>query len=473
MTSDRSPVWGAREEERDSSGTAVFQSVGSRAERLVCAYLGALPLLWMVGLLLPAALLLTFGIFLICPPARRAARYAWPWFVVGLCQLASVAVNLASAGQPAWLIVRHLLASYVMGWFVLGAAVAVGASGMIRAHVFLRYAARIAFYCFLLSLILYPLAFVYPQRFLHVLTPIGQLLPVSLPSTSFFFGMLLFNWEELFGVSLPRLSFFFPWTTALGFGGLCLALIAANEADLRRRRWTVAGGLFMLIASMSRLVWLALLACAGLRWFLGRARLSRATMVSLALAIVLALTIGSTLSYGSPGGMFAGISDWFGDIRPSASRSRELVYEATWDGFCESPLLGHGWPGEAVYPEDWPQVMQGGGTMVPGSHSTFLGLLYLGGVVTFAAFAFALAWTTRLVATSGGPAPLVRNTLALLFGVALTGVGESLFSVVVPALFAFLWLGIALRACRPQLARRSVGEAALSPLLAGAARPAS
>lgn len=457
--SELSPGRGAPKEEHGSSGSTVGRGSASRAERLVCAYFAALPLLWMVGLLLPAALLLTFGLFLACAPARCAARYSWPWFVVGLCQLTSVVVNLASTGQSPWLIVRHLLASYVMGWFVLGAAVAVGASGMIRARVFLGYAARIALYCFLLSMVLYPLALVYPQRFLHILTPIGQLLPVTLPSTSFFFGMLLFNWEELFGVSLPRLSFFFPWTTALGFGGLCLTLIAANDADPRRRRWAVAGGLFMLAASMSRLVLVALLACAGLHWFLGRRLLARAALVPFVLAVALAAAIGSTLSDGSPVEMLRGVSEWFGDIRPSASRSRELVYEATWDGFVESPLLGHGWPGEAVYPEDWPQVMQGGGTMVPGSHSTFLGLLYLGGILTFTAFAFALGWTTLLVATSGGPAPLVRNTLTLLFGIALTGIGESLFSVVVPTLFAFFWLGIALRACRPQLDRESLRDA--------------
>jgi O-antigen ligase len=162
--------------------------------------------------------------------------------------------------------------------------------------------------------------------------------------------------------------------------------------------------------------------------------------------------------------MFESAGEWLGDLRASATRSRELVYEATWTGFWESPLLGHGWPGEAVYPEDWPQVMEGGGTMVPGSHSTFLGLLYLGGVATFAAFLFALTWTVGLVASAPNwRRPITRNTLVLLFGMTLAGIGESLFSIVVPTLFVFIWLGIALRGCRWRPVRSAARSSIVAP----------
>src|SRR5262245_38176983 len=186
------------------------------AERLIVTYFAALPLLWMAGLVLPLALLMVFFILVRWVRNRRAWDLAWPWFAVGSCQIVAVAVNLGATGQPPWMIVRHLLASYVLGWFLFGACVAVGASGLLRPEALLRSISRVGIYCVSLAAVLYPLAFLHHDRYLHVLTPIGRFLPVSLPSTSFFFGMLLYNWEELSGTTLPRLSLLFPWTTAMG-----------------------------------------------------------------------------------------------------------------------------------------------------------------------------------------------------------------------------------------------------------------
>ena len=435
---------------------AEFAGLGPE-ERLILGYFTAVPLLWVSGFLLPVALLVVLRLFWRCC-SWRALGWAWPWFGVGVCQLLSVISNLIADGQPIWMVLRHVLASYVMGWLTLGAAITIGASGAIRADVLWRCAARIGTYAVVMALVMYPIALVYPERYLHILTPIGQMLPVSLPSTSFFFGMLIFNWEELFGIALPRLSLFFPWTTALGFGGLCLIFIAVTDDDARRGRRTIASGLFMVLSSMSRLSLAALLVAASVSWLLRRTRRTQIALSACGVSATAAVLIASTLWLGSPGGLATAIGERFENVRPSASRSRELVYEESWAGFWRSPLLGHGWPGEAVYPEDWPQVMQGGGTMVPGSHSTFLGLLYLGGAVTLAAFLFAMLRSLWLVATSTGPRTIRQSTSALLVGVAVTAVGESLFSVVVPALFAFLWLGIALRTCGRPAALRATEE---------------
>lgn len=450
MHVDRQPMISAQSPE---------PSVLNSTERAVLAYFTAVPVLWVSGLLLPVALLVIFFLFWRCWTWRALAP-AWPWFAVGVCQLVSVVGNLLAEGQPLWMVVRHLLASYVIGWMTLGAAITIGASGALRPQLLWRCAARIGTYAVVMAAILYPIALMYPERYLHILTPMGQLLPVSFPSTSFFFGMLLFNWEELFGVSLPRLSLFFPWTTALGFGGLCLVFVAMNDDDPRRRRRAIASGLFMVLSSMSRLSLAALLAALSVWWLLRRTRRTQIAILAFGVAAMIAVALASTIWFGAPDGVATALGERFEDVRPSASRSRELVYEESWVGFWQAPLLGHGWPGEAVYPEDWPQVMQGGGTMVPGSHSTFLGLLYLGGVLTFGAFLFALLRTMRVVAMSTHAPSTKYNTFALLVGVAVTAVGESLFSVVVPALFAFLWLGVALGACGEPVAVRSPAQPA-------------
>ncbi|MDX2171221.1 MAG: hypothetical protein SF182_29400 [Deltaproteobacteria bacterium] len=414
-------------------------------ERLIVAYFTALPLLWAIGLVLPLSVLMIFGILLGAVRDARALSFAWPWFLVGACQLFASTANLVAHGEPIILVLRHALASYVLGWLMLGGCVAIGASGLLRPQRLLRAAARVGFYCVALAAVLYPLALAQGWQYLHVLTPIGQLLPVSMPSTSFYFGMLLYNWEELFGVLLPRLSLLFPWTTAMGFGGLCLVYVVANEPVAWRRRLGIAAGVFMVLSSMSRLAGLLLIVSALLRRWLALPRALQALTLAVGLSAGGGLGVVSTLVYGGPVAIVAALQDRFDDLRPSATRSRELVYEKTREGLAEAPLLGHGWPGDPVYPEDFPQVMAGGGTMVPGSHSTYFGLMYLGGGLTLAAFLFALARTSWLVLGIGGPPALRDNTLVLLMTLAITGLGEGLYSLVVPTLYAFLWLGVALR----------------------------
>ena len=441
------------------------QTRSTLPERLIIAYLTALPLLWAIGLVLPLSVSMIGGIALFAVRTPRAWALAWPWFLVGACQLFASAANLVAADQPIILVIRHALASYVLGWFMLGACVAIGASGLLDAGRLLRAAARVGFYCVALALVLYPLALAQGWRYLHVLTPIGLLLPVSLPSTSFYFGMLLYNWEELFGVLLPRLSLLFPWTTAMGFGGLCLVYVCANEPVRWRRRLAIFSGVFMVAASMSRLAGLLLIVSAVLRRFLDLARPLQVVLVALGVAGAAALGLVGTIGWGTPTAIGDMVHERFDDLRPSATRSRDLVYLATREGLANAPLLGHGWPGDPVYPEDFPQVMAGGGTMVPGSHSTYLGLMYLGGVLTLSAFVFALLRTTWMVLRANGPPALQRNTFMLLAMVALTGIGEGLYSLVVPTLYAFLWLGVALGALTvPQPARRAAPVALRSRL---------
>lgn len=438
-------------------------------ERLIVAYFTALPLLWAIGLVLPCAVLLIGGTALFAVRSRRAWGFAWPWLVVAACQVLSSGANLIATDQPLVLIARHALASYVLGWLMLGGCVAIGASGLLDRQRLLRAAARVGYACAALAVVLYPLALAQGWQYLHVLTPIGRLLPVSLPSTSFYFGMLLYNWEELFGVLLPRLSLLFPWTTAMGFGGLCLIFVAANEPVRWRRRLVIGCGVFMVAASMSRLAALLLILTAGLRRFLDWPRAVQALLVAAGVSAGAAIGIAGTIGWGTPTALVDRVHARFDDLRPSATRSRDLVYLATREGLATAPLLGHGWPGDPVYPEDFPQVMAGGGTMVPGSHSTYFGLMYLGGALTLAAFLFALLRTAWLIARAGGPPALQRNTLMLLLVVALTGIGEGLYSLVVPTLYAFLWLGVALDALAAPRPAHAPLAAALRPRLLASA----
>lgn len=431
----------------DGSGlpaAAGRSDAGSFAERLICAYIVWLPLLWVAGLVLPVATLLLMGIASVVARSRWCVLCALPWFLVGCLQIVSVIINMHAAGDPPWVLLRHLLASYVLGWFLLGACVAIGASGAIRPQPFLRAVSRIGFYTIAAAPFLYALAFILGGPHLHVLTPIGLLLPISFPSTSTFFGVLLYVWEDFLGMTLPRLSFLFPWATAMGFGGICLIWVAACEAETRRRRLALASGVFMVFASMSRSAIVVLVVCAVARAFLALPRGLQFVIVPSGAAVACGVLLGSTLASGQPLGILSGVLDDVREVRPGATAARDRIHDETELGVAQSPLFGKGWPGDPVYPEDFPQIMKGGGTMVPGSHSTYLGLWYLGGVTTMAMWILAWSITFVRVAASGAPARFVRNSVVLMLGIALTGTSESIFGMVVPTFFAYIWLGIVL-----------------------------
>ena len=120
--------------------------------------------------------------------------------------------------------------------------------------------------------------------------------------------------------------------------------------------------------------------------------------------------------------------------RSGSSQARDLVYEASWQGFLSSPVFGKGWIGGSVIPEVHLPI---------GSHSTFFGVLYQGGASTFACVA--LAGLATLFATvvnamrTGAPAAAAgAGTMVALL---MFSYGEGLSTLVLPMLAVFLFVG--------------------------------
>ena len=435
---------------RPSGGAGAARRVGSfvvpwrelsTPERWICGYFSALPLLWLVGLNLPVALIVTFGTLALYVRSRRAYLVSLPWLLVALAQTAAIVVNMWAAHQPPIMLAKHALSSYMLGWYVLWASICIGASGIIDAVAFVRAVARIAFAYLLLAIPAYAIALTFKAPFLILLSPVGHLLPADSPARIFSFSLFVYVWEDFFGVLMPRLSLFFPWSTAAGYAGIFLTLLLLSERSSRRRRAAIGCALFMILASMSRLAWVAFVACVAFRGFLALPRSARFVIGCLALACGAGMMIG-----GVP---FDRIEDTarakFDAARPGASQAREAVYVATWRGIRESPWLGHGWPGESTMAAD-PNSISGAdnATMVVGSHSTVSGLIYKGGAVTFALFVIALLSTVAVIAAAPRYEHVAKDALAMIVGVGFMCAGEGLESLVVPNLFAFLWIGMAI-----------------------------
>jgi len=125
----------------------------------ICAYFRWLPALWLCGLTLPVAFLTFFATFLIYVRSRRAILFALPWCLVGAAQYLSVLINWAQSGEPASVLLKHLVAGYVSGWLLLGAAIGIGASGIVDPTRLLKSIARVAYYSIVFAVPAYVLAF--------------------------------------------------------------------------------------------------------------------------------------------------------------------------------------------------------------------------------------------------------------------------------------------------------------------------
>jgi hypothetical protein len=412
-------------------------AAGSVPERLIVGYLYAFPLLWALGLTMPGILLILAGSVLLCVRSRRAVALALPWALVGLAQATSTVFNWAAAEMGWAALLRRLLGSYVLGWFAIAACVAIGASGLVRQEALLRALRRFALYFVLLGVPTLVAAWALGLPVLHVPGPIGMLLPADLPARRISFSMYFFSQEYFMGTDLPRLAIFFPWATALGFGGVALACIGW-AAPPRYRGMLIGIGVFMTLSSLSRLAIVNLVVCLLALWYLERSRLPRMVLAQAGLLAILAAAFLSGFSTEPIEELRRG----FHDVRPGASYVREAVYTANWDGFHRSPVIGQGWPGESLF---GPSHGSGEGVMVAGSHSSFSGLLYKGGALTFAAFvvaflATAVAVLRRLDGTRTAPAAAA----GILLAIAVSSGAEGVEAFAVPTFWAFLMVGIAL-----------------------------
>ncbi len=333
---------------------------------------------------------------------------------------------------------RNAVAMTVLGWIFGGLAIAAGAAHRLNDARAVRAVARLGLYVLLLgaaSVIIWRVTHL--PNFTEFDTPVEMLAPSS-DVVRFYASAQFYQHESTFGDALMRLVLFFPWTTALGMGGLGIFLISTLERDLLWRLTGIAGGLVAVVFSWSRIAQVSLILAIALLLFMRLRGRGRVVLLSL-LAIGLAALPMAGINPLTEAAEARGAVD---AARAGSSLARELIYSKSWDGFLASPVIGQGWIGASVHPkEDLPI----------GSHSTVYGTLYTGGILTFGTFVLAMALTAaaalRQVWQTARATPEHRRAEV---GVALTAClvaycpVESLFSLTLPCAFVFVFLGATL-----------------------------
>lgn len=400
-------------------------------DQFLLMYMRWLPLLWLGGAYVLAMLALVLRLAWRRWPTQPAINILFLlWALVAATQAASVLWNWALAGQAIGRLPGALFSITVIGWFFLGLGLAVGHAHDLANRTGVRAVMVLGLWIVLFGVLGHAVALTTGRDDLIVVTPLRMLAGQS-HAADFYTLAMFFKMET----GARRFILFFPWPTALALGGICLLCIATCERDRVWRAIGIGGGLFGVMFSYSRagyvalLVALCVLVALRMRPFLALAALALAALAGLGMIIA---NIG-------PLGLVEQALAKLQQARPGSSMARTLIYEESWRAFLNAPVLGHGWVGPSVHPVEELPI---------GSHSTFYGVLYTGGLVTFGALALATVGTVGACVTRGLSSrdPRAIAASAITVAIIVFAYGESLYSLVLPLMFVFLFIGGSLRA---------------------------
>jgi hypothetical protein len=185
-----------------------------------------------------------------------------------------------------------------------------------------------------------------------------------------FYNVGLYSTE--YGTNQVRLFLFTPWGPALGLIGNIYFFLALQEPDKKFRWIGIIGSLAMSVVSVSRLSFIAIPIVFISVLFLSKIT-KPATSIFVGIISFVSGIFSTTIL-----AKFKDAKDAFHNARPDSSRVHEALAEIALERWAEAPIWGHG-----VLEVPGPKVVVG---MPIGSHHTWIGLLFVKGLVGFIAF---------------------------------------------------------------------------------------
>jgi len=354
------------------------------------------------------------------------------WLSIAALQALSSFLNGLLANNVA-LGVRNMLGFSVAGWIAGALAIAVGYTYHLATPHIVRATTIVGGFVLLLGgvaaivLTTGAEAFGFP-------TPVSLVLPDTV-SAGFNVYAQFYHTEETFDGHATRLWLFFPWAPLMGLGAVGITVISWLDRSLAWRLLGIAGGSVGTVFSWSRAAIISLVIVVAARTLLLIPIFWRWVLVACFLTSLLVALLNGF----EPLQSLADFETQVRDAREGSSSARDLINEGSFEGFLQSPIFGHGWtallPGLPV-------------EMAMGGSSSFYGLLYTGGLTTFAAFVIAMVVT--LIATISSVTRVPEGSEAhryavtgclLMLTLILFCWSESLFSTTLPCVFFFVFIG--------------------------------
>ncbi|MBT8083282.1 MAG: O-antigen ligase domain-containing protein [Gammaproteobacteria bacterium] len=225
-----------------------------------------------------------------------------------------------------------------------------------------------------------------------------------------FFEVRLYEFDPGFG--MPRLRYFAPWAPAIGLVGNVLLLLTLMESDAR---WRIAGSVgcvAMIVLSLSRLGWIIALTVPTTLAFMRHAH--RPALWLAAAPIVFAIGILMPTLLQAVETVFDSLMGARADSTLVRSWLAEIALQR-WQS--EAPIWGHG------IVETGPHLVQ---FMPIGSHHSWLGLLFVKGVVGVVALALPMLFTTLFLLARSTRSALSRTAFGVMLVLSLYTFGENL-----------------------------------------------
>jgi hypothetical protein len=346
----------------------------------------------------------------------------WVWIIGMLMQEVALIMGHLDFFLDLGAIIKSTI-GWAKGWALLALFPLLGTL-KIRPQLLYRIACIIG----LQTLIVFPLFYL---AYLAKIPPTPYVSPLRLvggPGPEFFAP----NFYEIDPENLtPRWRLFTPWAPALGFMGNIYFFLSIQEKNLRWRLVGMIGAVFMCYVSVSRLAQLSIPIVAGITYLCSSFGRPAALLVMSVASTILGIIAPKVID------AYVAFDESFKAARAGSSRVRAALKRIGIDRWQnEAPIWGHG------IVEPGPHMVE---FMPIGSHHTWVGLLFVKGIVGLLSLAIPMAWSfidLVLKSQTSKTAQTGLNMLVILF---LYTFGENLEILVYLTYPAFLMLGIALK----------------------------
>ncbi len=358
------------------------------------------------------------------PPRNFVARpspvIVSAWLAGMALMLVALIIGQIDFGFPAAATFKSTL-GWVKGWALFAIFPLAGAMTHIRPQILIRAMNILGLQTLLLTPILIIGALAQTPVSLYV-SPLHWIVG----SEAIFYDVGLYSTDD--GVFGFRLRFFTPWAPAAAFFGVIAFVMALYDRHPVWRAIGVVAALVMCIFSLSRLALVAIPVVLIAIWLVTNA-LRPAVLMTLAIGVALGLLFFDPIVDVAQEAQNA-----FTSARADSSRVRATIQRMglhRWE--VDAFWFGHG----TVQPG--PHLVE---FMPIGSHHTWIGLLFVKGLVGFLAALLPLTWTSLELAARAQRDRIARCAFGCMAVVVLFSFGENIESLAYLVWPAFLLLGI-------------------------------
>lgn len=331
---------------------------------------------------------------------------------------------------------------WAKGWLLLALFPLAGATLQIRPSIIVRAIGWLA----VQTLVLIPLFVISPFIGLPDKLYVSPLFLLGGPSAEYF-DVTLHDMDVITG--RYRWRFFSPWATLAALYAILWLLLITRERNIILKVAAIVSAVSVCLLSQSRLALIAVPLC--LIVMLAVTVWTRVWPWVCAAGAAVILILFSDLV----ADLLRLTTDEFRGARAASSAVRDkLAAIALHRWWTEAPIFGHG------ILERGPYIVH---YMLIGSHHTWVGVLFVKGLVGFIALAVPLAWTAAALFARAQRHRLARVAFALLCAIFLGSFGDNLEVTAYIIWPALLIIGIALRRRAPQIVWASMAPSPRLP----------